>query len=344
MIGNKLNHTDIRLLLIYYSLYVLMIVYGYGFDNDYSEILPKGFYVGLPTSVFNSLVIVLIFFKYLIPEFLIKRKNYIAFFLLTVLITSFFGIIQFTVWRWIEEVPWDTYPSFPIAVLRGSAVSAKNMGLPLGILLTKKYFENQVQMAQIQKKQKESELKLLQAQLDPHFLFNNLNTLDALIDRSPAKAKDYIAKLSKLYRYLIKTKDQEIMPLADELEMIKNYFYLIQTRYGNAYVCEISMEGESVDKFLPIGALQALVENAVKHNKIVKGIPIIIRIDVKEDVVLIRNNKSSSAQKTESFGTGLKNLEERYALLFDKEIEILESESTFQVSIPVITVTRSSPE
>lgn len=344
MIANKLKHSDIQLLIIYYSIYSLMIVYDYGFDNNYSEILPKGFLIGLPTSIITSLSVVLIFFKYLIPEFLIKRKNYLSFFLLAIVIFSCFGITQFTVWRWIEEVPWETYPSFPIAAIRGSGVSAKNTSLPLGLLLAKKYFENQLEMLQIQKKQKESELKLLQAQLDPHFLFNNLNTLDALIDQSPAKAKAYIAKLSKLYRYLIKAKDQEIMPLADELEMAKNYVYLIETRYGNSYIFEIIRQADAEDKYLPVGALQSLIENTVKHNKVVDHISINTQIEINEEAVVIRNNKSTAELKTESFGTGLENLRERYALLYQKEIEIWESDTEFQVSIPIIYVKKSSPD
>ncbi|MEM6801135.1 MAG: histidine kinase, partial [Bacteroidota bacterium] len=287
MISNRLRHSDIQLLIIYYSIYSLMIVYDYGFDNNYSEILPKGFFIGLPTSIITSLSVVLIFFRYLVPEFLIERKSYLGFFLLGVGVFSFFGILQFTVWRWIEEISWESYPSFLIATIRGSGVSAKNASLPLGILLAKKYFENQLQMLQIQKKQKESELKLLQAQLDPHFLFNNLNTLDSLIDRSPEKAKEYIAKLSKLYRYLIKAKDQEIMPLEEELEMAKNYIYLIQTRYGEAYMFNIIQHTDAKGKYLPVGALQSLIENTVKHNKVGNASSIHTEIEIGVDSLMV---------------------------------------------------------
>lgn len=106
---------------------------------------------------------------------------------------------------------------------------------PFALLLTKKFYEGQSQILKIEKQQKENELKLLRSQIDPHFLFNNLNTLDSLIDSDSEKAKEYINRLSLIYRYLIQTKDAEVMELQSEIQFAENYIFLIETRFGNDY-------------------------------------------------------------------------------------------------------------
>lgn len=140
------------------------------------------------------------------------------------------------------------------------------IGLPLGILI-KKFYEGQQELLKTQKLQKENEVKLLRSQIDPHFLFNNLNTLDSLIDSNPAKAKEYIHRLSLIYRYLIKTKDAEVMKLSSEIEFAENYIFLIKTRFGNDYEFTIEKNISLDATLIPTGALQSLLENVVKHNK-----------------------------------------------------------------------------
>ncbi|GGG12597.1 hypothetical protein GCM10011344_11620 [Dokdonia pacifica] len=253
------------------------------------------------------------------------------------MIATTFGVIAFTAWHWSENKPWEIYPKLFTVLLNGLGLSAENAGLPLGILLAKKYYESQLHIVQIQKKQQESELKLLQAQLNPHFLFNNLNTLDALIDDRSKKAKQYILNLSSLYRYLIESKDEEIVSLEKEIEMIRHYFYLIETRFGNTYKFNISERVDMDNKYLPTGALQILVENVVKHNKTTNENPIVTNIDVKKEDITITNTKTDTVNSDISFGTGLQNLKERYLLIFDKTIDIKENEEEFKVTIPIIT-------
>lgn len=353
MIITKLNRSDYLLLLVYFVFFILAELYDHTFHfnqinytfinpdgSSYSQINTSpplgGYLIGVPISFIITLSIVLIFFIWLIPKYLIRAENYVVFSALGVLVLVFFGVFRYTVWHWVDNAPWQTYPSVLDLIMNGLSNSASNAGLPLGILLTKKYFEGQIQIADVQKKQKESELKLLQAQISPHFLFNNLNTLDALIDTKPEQAKKYIAHLSALYRYLISTKDQEVVLLKEELSMIKNYFYLIETRFGSVYSFSITESVVTKDQYLPVGALQVLIENVVKHNKVLMDTPIKTTIVIDDQQIVITNNKTGVSEKLESFGTGLENLQERYALLFDKEIQIIDSESKFQVSIPLI--------
>lgn len=353
MIITKLNRSDFTLLGVYFLFFILAESYDHTFHfnqvnytfinpdgSSYSQINTRpsleGYLIGIPISFISILSIVLIFFIWLIPKYLIKAKSYLVFSALGIIVLVVFGIFEFTAWHWADNIPWQTYPSAVDLIMKGLSNSASNAGLPLGILLTKKYFESQIQIAHVQKKQKESELKLLQAQINPHFLFNNLNTLDALIDTKPEQAKRYIVHLSALYRYLINTKDKEVVLLKEELSMIKNYFYLIETRFGDIYTFSITGNSTTKPQYLPVGALQVLIENVVKHNRVLMGERITTTIAIESEQVVLTNNKTGVLEKPESFGTGLDNLQERYVLLFDKEIKISNSEFEFQVSIPLI--------
>ena len=177
-----------------------------------------------------------------------------------------FGMLKLSVWLWINNVPVEAYPSFLDFSLNSINTSAVNAGLPLGILITKKYYEEQARNAAIEQQRKEGELNLLRAQINPHFLFNSLNTLDALIEQNPARAQTYLKALSQMYRNLIVTKDQDIIPLQQELETLKNYLTMINIRFGDAYHFTIMDRDIQKHECIPVAALQILVENVIKHN------------------------------------------------------------------------------
>ncbi len=183
------------------------------------------------------------------------------------------------------------------------------------------------------KKKKESELRFLKSQVDPHFLFNNLNTVDSLIDTNPEGAKVYINRLSNLYRYLTRTKDDEVVPLEEELEFVNNYIYLMEQRYGAAYTFEIQNSIDISDLLIPPGALQTLLENVIKHNNGSEGKPVRTEILIKEENISVRNNLSLKKTIKDSYGVGLTNLKARYKLLSDKAVSINE-DSHFEVMLP----------
>jgi LytS/YehU family sensor histidine kinase len=229
---------------------------------------------------------------------------------------------------------WDKFPTTYNLILYSIFNGADSIGLPLGILITNKFYHSQIQISKIEKQQKENELKLLRSQIDPHFLFNNLNTLDSLIDSDSDKAKEYINRLSLIYRYLIQSKDAEVMELSDELQFAENYKYLIETRFGTDYSFRFNYESDVTNKFIPTGALQALLENVVKHNK-ANNKTIVTNIVIKNDSLTVSNTKASKLNK-ESLGTGLQNLQSRYQLLSDRNVIIENSNTHFVVSIPII--------
>jgi sensor histidine kinase YesM len=330
--NTKLNKSDWIILTIVLGTNILLNSYDYYKEgNKLIEYI-----IDFPTSTVLSIFLVLIFIQKIIPEFLVKRKNYLLFLISSLLILTIIGTLDNSVGRLSAGKSLSTITNFFSYLIGGLYNAVDLVGLPLAILLVKKFYEGQQELVSIQKQQKENELKLLRSQIDPHFLFNNLNTLDSLIDSSPDKAKEYINRLSLIYRYLIKTKDAEVMELSEELDLVKNYIFLIKTRFENDYKFTIEENIPLADQFIPTGALQILLENVVKHNKSNGDEPIKTSLKINEGWIIITNSKSIVKSKNESFGTGLENLTARYKLLSDEKIQVHDMEAKFEVFIPII--------
>ncbi|RTQ45904.1 histidine kinase [Hymenobacter gummosus] len=208
----------------------------------------------------------------------------------------------------------------------------------LGIMLVGKgYFDMQRRLLLAHKAQTESELKNLKAQIDPHFLFNNLNILYALIQQDKQVASHYLSCFSALYRYLIRHKDDDFVPLADELKFVDEYIYLLNHRFGQAYTFHKVMltEANLDSRFVVPATLQILVENAIKHNRGDEDNPLAIVISVSDETVSVSNKIRPKLTPVESTGTGLLNLKERYKILSNKEMQIYR-DGFFEVLVPVI--------
>lgn len=333
----KLDKSDGILLVIYFSISLIMDIFGYyQEDNMLIEYL-----VDLPMRVIIALTLIYIYGFILIPNYIVQNRNYPLFLTFGIAALILFGGILYSVGYLTAAKDWSKFPRLIEFIFRAIDTGSDTLAFPLGILLTKKFYEGQTQLLQIERQQKENELKLLRSQMNPHFLFNNLNTLDALIDRNTQKAKGYISRLALIYRYLIKTKDAEVMELADEIELAENYIYLINTRFGSDYEFTIDKNIDINDCFIPTGTIQALLENVVKHNKSQYKTPIKTSIVIAKNWLIIANQKSKLNSNEESFGTGLENLRARYALLSDQQMHIQNTETTFEVRVPILTLSQS---
>ncbi len=178
--------------------------------------------------------------------------------------------------------------------------------------------------------------QVLQNQVNPHFLFNSLNTLGSLIDVDVPQAKEYTRELSLFYRDVLHFKDQDIISLKEEVEFVKKYIYLQQIRFGEALQVEIIANKETDGKVIPL-SLQVLVENAIKHNEISVANPLKIVIGVTENQELIVENNLQPKQVLEpSSKTGLKNLAGRYEFLTGRKVDIAKHANYFRVILPLI--------
>ena len=181
-----------------------------------------------------------------------------------------------------------------------------------------------------------AQLNALKTQVNPHFLFNNLNTLTALIPDTPKQAVEFVHQLSKVYRHILEVQDEKSIPLKDELDVLRAYGFLLKTRFGDNLDIDIDVPEEKLQQRIVPLSLQLLMENAIKHNIVSAAKPLKISVFAENGHLLVSNNLQIKNQMIESTGIGLENIRNRYKLLGDGEVKVVESGESFTVSIPLI--------
>ena len=181
-----------------------------------------------------------------------------------------------------------------------------------------------------------AQLNALRTQVNPHFLFNNLNTLSSIIPENPKQAVDFVQQLSKVYRHILEVKDEKSIPLKDELDVLRAYAFLLQTRFGHNLQIDIDVADEKMQKRIVPLSLQLLMENAIKHNIVSADRPLKINVYAENGSLVVSNNLQKKNQLHESTGIGLDNIRNRYKLLSDKIVEVIENGNNFTVSIPLL--------
>lgn len=194
-----------------------------------------------------------------------------------------------------------------------------------------------VKRAETEQAKAEAELNALKSQIDPHFIFNSLNTLSHLIHEHPAKATEFNDNLALVYRYILNQRNSNLVSLDDELQFLNAYFSLIRIRHGNAVELDINDElGLRNARLLPPISIQQLVENAIKHNEFSDASPLKIKVEVLEKELRVSNNVTLKKSAVPSSRTGLNNLDNRYRLIAGKGITIEEGQVKFSVVLPLI--------
>ena len=181
-----------------------------------------------------------------------------------------------------------------------------------------------------------AELNALKTQVNPHFLFNNLNTLCAIIPEDSAKAVQFVEQLSKVYRYILEVKDEKSIPLTDELKIMQAYAFLLNTRFGNSFQLTLDIPPSEMNMKIVPYSLQLLLENALKHNVVSREHPLHITMTAANGQLIVQNNLQKKQQVERSTGIGLKNIRNRYQLLTDKPVTVNETPQHFTVSLPLI--------
>jgi sensor histidine kinase YesM len=205
----------------------------------------------------------------------------------------------------------------------------------------KHWRESEVESARYQKETMRSQLDLLKNHIDPHFLFNNLNILSALIDKDKQASKIFIDKFAEVYRALLKTASNDLITLNDELNFIQSYIYLIRTRFETNIQFTINVREETKRKMIPPLTLQMLIENAIKHNIILENQPLQIEITTDQENLAVSNTlnaKNKTVDEEEEGGSGLLNIEKRYAYFTSRPVKIVKTSSHFEVTVPLLEV------
>lgn len=181
-----------------------------------------------------------------------------------------------------------------------------------------------------------NQYEALKNQLNPHMLFNSLNTLRSLIREMPDKAQDYLQELSRVLRYTLHDKDTYNVSLREEMEFVEAFIYLLKMRYEDNLMFDIHIDAESEKRLLPPMSVQLLIENAVKHNEISNRRPLTVRINAEKDSLTVCNLLQPKLTATSGTQIGLVNLSKRYRLLYKRDIDVCEENNMFKVTIPLI--------
>lgn len=207
------------------------------------------------------------------------------------------------------------------------------------VFLVKETESEMIKNEQLERAKAEAELEALKNQIDPHFIFNSLNTLSHLIEEKPGKAKQFNDNLADVYRYILQNKVRDLVLLKEELIFLQNYFSLLKIRFEEAVQLRLSIDEKETDHYLiPPISLQILVENAIKHNEFSEFQPLTITIDLKNDVLAVHNPVRRKILRKPSSKIGLQNLQERYRLITNREITVNEEENDFTVVLPVLKI------
>ena len=205
-----------------------------------------------------------------------------------------------------------------------------------GLYAFHKWQATALEAEQLKKSHLQSQLEGLKSQVNPHFLFNSLNSLSALIYKDPDKAGTFLDEMSKVYRYLLRTNENELIPLKAEVQFLDSFFHMLKTRYEEGIKLNVHIQEQHLDYLIPPLTLQMLIENAVKHNVISRDRP--LQIDVFTDlshVLTVSNNIQKKSTKVLSNGIGLQNIISKYHLLNQSEVLIKNDEKFFTVELPL---------
>jgi hypothetical protein len=246
-----------------------------------------------------------------------------------------------TVWLWLQYIQ-SPYPALDwLGTIR--TIATHNIVTVLFLLhayetlfLIRERHGDQRRLESLDRARLAAELENMKGQLAPHFLFNCLNTLAALIERNPATAAEFNAHLADVTRYLLTQKNRDLVPLAEEMTFLRSYVRLMELRFPHSLRVTLPAADPADGRRLPPASLQLLIENAIKHNRLSEAEPLTIDVRLEGGSVLVTNPLRPKTQLHAGTGTGLANLRERIALLTPGKLEVSDDTGEFRVRLPLI--------
>ncbi|ULQ51391.1 sensor histidine kinase [Flavihumibacter fluvii] len=200
------------------------------------------------------------------------------------------------------------------------------------------YKQKEIEAESLQKISVQAQLQAVRNQINPHFLFNNLNVLSSLVIKDNPDANEFVEAFAKVYRHILNTQHDDLVTLRTELDFIKPYIFLLQKRFPASLSVSLNIRENLLEGQVVPGALQMLIENAIKHNIVSRKNPLVIDISVNGNAGLVVTNNLQKKDMVEpSTQIGLNNIRQRYELTTGKTISIQQDADYFSVSLPLIT-------
>lgn len=325
---------------------IMMLSFFFG-NTLFSSVLvkamnPQHFHIGrflfFTTASFIIVFLILIYNRKVLSYSYKNKYNELTLIILgTLIITSVFSI-GFVYTR-AALSPQHPDQEFMYKIMRDSLVRDLTMAAVVLLvvqLLRAQYYQKKIAVENeaLRTENILTRFEALKSQLDPHFLFNSLNTLQSLITLDTEKAENYLQQLSSVLRYTLQNK--EVISLEEELKCVHAYCEMMQIRYGENLKFEFKIDEKYNDYCVLPLSLQSLIENSVKHNVISSKQPLTVTLATADDSVSVSNPIQAKTQPEESNGIGLVNLTERYRLKWNKKVEITNDGSTFSVKLPLV--------
>jgi sensor histidine kinase YesM len=215
----------------------------------------------------------------------------------------------------------------------------------LGMVVYESFFLAKLLANSIAEKEKlitqniQSKLSSLQSQVNPHFLFNSLNTLSSLIHEDANRAEKFVTKLSHVYRHVLEHNENDLVTVRSELHYLRSYVHLLKERFEENLHFFENIDESTLDKYVIPLALQITFENCVKHNIVTKEQPLKVSIsnDPHQNYICIENNINLIKDKDESTSVGLDNIKHRYAYFTNQEVKVTQDTATFKVCLPLLS-------
>jgi sensor histidine kinase YesM len=264
-------------------------------------------------------------------------KIIIALFLVNVIYSGLISVLLLQTWKIWSREPTDDNVPLTNAVFLMVIAACFIANIYEILFLNREKEQNETRVEQLNIAKAQAELEALKNQIDPHFIFNSLNTLSFLITRDPKSARRYNDTLALVYRYILGNRDRDLVLLREEIDFIGNYFYLLKIRFAEAISMVIEITDISAENFLiPPISMQTLVENAIKHNEFTEATPLGIAVSISSDYVIVSNRMKRISEPQPSSKIGLRNLDNRYKLITKRNIIIENNFESFTVKLPII--------
>ncbi len=266
----------------------------------------------------------------------------VLFFLASLLSTALASALPpLLIGRYILAYDWPTFQlPFKLAIAFGFRINLFLHCINTITFYMEEYRRKQVEAEELRKITTQAQLQSLRDQINPHFLFNNLNVLSALILKDSKMANEFVEEFSKVYRYVLKNYEKELIPLRDEIDFIKSYLFLLEKRFDKNLHVSLEVPEVYLGYYILPLALQMLIENAIKHNIVAQKKPLHIHIRVQNEHLVIENTlQRKVVAEHESTQIGLKNINARYQFInTGKKVIVEESSELFAVQLPLIVL------
>ncbi len=321
------------------SYVVAALMFGHAFEENYFANLTKCSFIGLIYvsvywTIFRELFI---FFRKRHPE-LKESASRIIYQILAIIVVYFLvgQVIDLFVDNFVKPYMDVPKPKGPITAIASLTVSFFVISIYETIFFYTKLQKSITEKEQLERENIKSQLEGLKNQVNPHFLFNSLNTLTYIIPEDPKKAVSFVQQLSKVYRYILEIRNEKLIPLTEELKFLDAYIFLLKERFGDNFKIEVDIPHEyQSHKVVPL-SLQLLLENAIKHNIISSLKPLTIEVFVEKGKLIVRNNLQKKNQVMNSTKAGLQNIKNRHSFYSNKKVEVLSTSEYFIVMLPLL--------